>query len=42
MEHPFIYINTPHALEAFAKQWKKEKVLGIDIECENNLHHYGA
>ncbi len=42
MEHPFIYINTAHALDAFAKQWKKETVLGIDIECENNLHHYGA
>ena len=42
MELSFIYISTPHALAAFAKQWAKEKVLAIDLECENNLHHYGA
>lgn len=36
------YVKTQDDLEAAARQWKNEDILGIDIECENNLHHYGV
>lgn len=36
------YIDTKEALEKAVKQWRAEEVIGIDIECENNLHHYGV
>src|SRR3989344_4882029 len=39
---PFTYIDTSDALEAAARAWNKVKHLAVDIECENNLHHYGA
>lgn len=39
---PFIYIDTDAGLVQAAHAWEREPVLGIDIECENNLHHYGA
>ena len=35
-------INTIKDLEEAYLIWKKLDILGIDIECENNLHHYGA
>ncbi|MBT3836448.1 hypothetical protein HOD05_04235 [Candidatus Woesearchaeota archaeon] len=38
----FTFIDTVQKLEVAAKQWRKEKVLAIDLECENNLHHYGS
>ncbi len=34
-----ILIDTPEKLRQESCHWKGE--LGIDIECENNLHHYG-
>ena len=37
-----IYVDTKEKLEQAAEEWKKSKVLAIDLECENNLHHYGA
>lgn len=38
----FTYINSKEALDNAAEEWSKVKELGIDLECENNLHHYGA
>ncbi len=38
----FTYIDTPAALEEAAKQWGLSADLAVDLECENNLHHYGA
>ncbi|NQV91657.1 HRDC domain-containing protein [Candidatus Woesearchaeota archaeon] len=38
----FTFIDTIQKLETAAKEWRKEKVLAIDLECENNLHHYGS
>jgi len=38
----FEYINTSEKLEEACKDLKQEKELAIDLECENNLHHYGA
>ena len=37
----FKYITTIEELEVAAKEWSEEKELAIDLECENNLHHYG-
>jgi ribonuclease D len=36
------YIDTNEKLIILCQELESEKVLGIDIECENNLHHYGA
>ncbi|MFA6073422.1 MAG: hypothetical protein WC758_04880 [Candidatus Woesearchaeota archaeon] len=37
-----IYVDTEDKLNQEAKVWATCSELGIDIECENNLHHYGA
>ncbi len=37
----FTFIDTPEALTQEAKHWQVPEV-AIDLECENNLHHYGA
>ncbi len=42
MNVKYTYVKTKDALERAAREWKHEDVLGIDIECENNLHHYGV
>lgn len=36
------YIESEEKLIQAAKEWASCTELGIDIECENNLHHYGA
>ncbi len=38
----FIYIDTKEELAETAGKWNEISDLAIDIECENNLHHYGA
>lgn len=38
----YIYVDTKEKLKEAVETWKKDKVLAIDLECENNLHHYGA
>ncbi|MBU0470484.1 MAG: HRDC domain-containing protein [Nanoarchaeota archaeon] len=38
----FIYIDTREELEKEAEKWTKADCLAIDLECENNLHHYGS
>lgn len=38
----FTYIDSKTALEEAAKQWGLSSDLAVDLECENNLHHYGA
>jgi ribonuclease D len=38
----FEYIDTKEKLVEACKELKQEKELAIDLECENNLHHYGA
>ncbi len=39
---PFIFVDTKELLSEAVKQWGKAKELAIDLECENNLHYYGA
>jgi len=36
-----MFINTEQQLNVVMKELSNEKELGIDLECENNLHHYG-
>ncbi|PIN74838.1 hypothetical protein COV17_04600 [Candidatus Woesearchaeota archaeon CG10_big_fil_rev_8_21_14_0_10_36_11] len=38
----FTYIQTKEELKDAVQEWNSETELAIDIECENNLHHYGA
>jgi len=38
----FDYVDTPEKLYSAVEEMGKSKVLAIDIECENNLHHYGS
>ena len=41
--HPdVIYIDTSEKLQDACYEFNKQTILGVDIECENNLHHYGA
>lgn len=37
-----VYVDNEQKLALAAKEWSLCAELGIDIECENNLHHYGA
>ncbi|MBI2572411.1 ribonuclease D [Candidatus Woesearchaeota archaeon] len=39
---PFTYITTHEQLKAAAKEWENLSELALDLECENNLHHYGT
>ena len=41
MSKGFNYIETKDALKKASDEWKNAKSFGIDLECENNLHHYG-
>lgn len=36
-----IYVTTQNNLEHYAQELMTETELAIDLECENNLHHYG-
>ena len=38
----FIYVDSQTALNAAWNEWEGEDVLGIDTECENNLHYFGT
>ncbi len=38
----FTLIKTPDALAEAAELWEKEAEIAFDLECENNLHHYGT
>ncbi len=38
----FEYIDTKEKLIEACKELKQDQELAIDLECENNLHHYGA
>ena len=38
----FTLIDAPEELHKASELWKKEPLLGIDLECENGLHHYGT
>lgn len=42
MNQKFTFITTKKQLGQEVLKMNKEPVLGIDIECENNLHHYGS
>ena len=39
---PFTFVNTQELLSQTVKDWAKDTELGIDLEMENNLHHYGC
>lgn len=41
MDLNFEFINTIEKLIKICKELEKENILGVDIECENNLHYYG-
>ena len=36
------FVATQEALSLAVKEWQEEKELAIDLECDNNLHHYGV
>lgn len=36
------YITTKQQLKEAAKHWRRAKEIAVDLECENNLHHYGS
>ncbi|MDP3698326.1 MAG: HRDC domain-containing protein [Nanoarchaeota archaeon] len=38
----FTYLETALGLAQAAQEWAQAAELAIDLECENNLHHYGA
>lgn len=38
----FTYVDTYEGLTGAAAEWKQASELAVDLECENNLHHYGA
>ena len=38
----YTYINTNEQLIEICKELETETELGIDLECENNMHHYGS
>lgn len=38
----FTYVDTPKGLLEATAEWKEAAELAVDLECENNLHHYGA
>lgn len=38
----FTLIKTSDALAEAAELWEKEAEMAFDLECENNLHHYGT
>ena len=42
METVFEYISTQERLKKACESLLEEEEFGIDIECENNLHHYGS
>ena len=38
----FTYVDSHTALNAAWNEWEGADVLGIDTECENNLHYFGT
>ena len=38
----FTYVDTSKGLADAVTEWKQAPELAVDLECENNLHHYGA
>jgi ribonuclease D len=38
----FTYVDSDEELIIAHKEWKSSSDLGVDLECENNLHHYGV
>lgn len=38
----FTYIDNHKGLAEAVSEWKQASELAVDLECENNLHHYGA
>lgn len=39
---PYKYIKNQQKLREVCEELIKKEVLAIDLECENNLHHYGS
>jgi ribonuclease D len=38
----YIYVDNEEKLEKTCKELETQKTIAIDLECENNLHHYGS
>ncbi len=38
----YTYIDTQEKLKKMCEELSQEDLIAIDIECENNLHHYGS
>ncbi len=38
----FTYVDTKESLFEAAREWGASTDLAVDLECENNLHHFGA
>ncbi len=41
-EVKFTLVNTKEKLDLMVEELSNETLLAIDLECENNLHHYGS
>lgn len=41
MEHNIVYVDSEKKVKELYENLKKESILAIDIEAENNYHHYG-
>lgn len=41
MHNSYEYIDEEKQLARVSREWN-EDLIGVDIECENNLHHYGS
>ena len=38
----FQYLTKPHELPSLVKLLERSSQIAVDVECENNLHHFGA
>lgn len=38
----YTYVDTKEKLIICCNELKNERILGVDLECENGLHHYGT
>ncbi len=41
MSKDFVYVDSKDLIEEFYKHAKSKTIIGIDLEAENNYHHYG-
>lgn len=42
MSESFVYVDSKSMLIKSCRELSSKKEIGVDIECENNFHHYGV